>query len=248
MAISRDDLYKNIMKWRDGSSKANSASKRLQNDYLDYLDSVLASKGVNTFAVDPDTGKEGGDYTPEFEATQAEVMEDLGLGDDDMDLIFNGEGDFDDYDSDESLTIGGTDIYKEPFTEEQLATLRKDDIYNKLSTDEFNALQAADRAAAKTIHDAKLKRAKELLEGSGDTPSDKPHDTELAGETTPEEDFMQRAAEGKIPATSGVLAGDLTPEEIKMIQMFRNKNQMVSDERMKNITNRLAVNLSKHRW
>lgn len=106
-----------------------------------------------------------------------------------------------------------------------------------------------------------------------DESSDKPHDDELAGETTPEEDFMQRAAEGKIPATSGVLAGDLTPEEIEMIQMMRAGkqppkskelagettpeeeemlklagNQTVSDERMKNITNRLAINLSKHRW
>ena len=106
-----------------------------------------------------------------------------------------------------------------------------------------------------------------------DESSDKPHDDELAGETTPEEDFMQRAAEGKIPATSSVLAGDLTPEEIEMIQMMRAGkqppkskelsgettpeekemlklagNQTVSDERMKNITNRLAINLSKHRW
>ena len=204
MAISREDLYKMIQKWRDGSSKANSKSSKLQHAYLDYLDSILEKEGYDTFVKDPDTGEELGDYTPEFEATQAEVMDDLGLGEDDMDLIFNGEGDFDDYD---------------------------------------------------------------------DTPSDKPHDTELAGETTPEEDFMQRAAEGKIPATSGVLAGDLTPEEIEMIQMFRNKKQppkstdlagdktpeekemlklaagqTVSDERLKNITNRLARNLSKHRW
>lgn len=106
-----------------------------------------------------------------------------------------------------------------------------------------------------------------------DESSDKPHDEELAGETTPEEDFMQRAAAGKVPATSGVLAGDLTPEEIEMIQMMRAGkqppkskelagettpeekemlklagNQTLSDERMKNITNRLAINLSKHRW
>jgi len=102
---------------------------------------------------------------------------------------------------------------------------------------------------------------------------DKPHDEELAGEKTPEEDFMQRAAAGQIPATSGVLAGDLTPEEIEMIQMMRAgkqppkskelagettpeekemlklaESQTLSDERFKNITNRLAKNLSKHRW
>lgn len=204
MAISREELSNMIQKWRNGSSKANSKSSKLQDAYLEYLDSILEKQGYDTFATDPDTGEELDDYTPEFEATQAEVMDDLGLGEDDMDLIFNGEGDFDGYDD--------------------------------------------------------------------DTPSDKPHDEELAGEKTPEEDFMQHAAEGKIPATSGVLAGDLTPEEIEMIQMFRNKKQphdeelagektpeekemlklaagqTVSDERLKNITNRLARNLSKHRW
>lgn len=70
--------------------------------------------------------------------------------------------------SDESLIIGGTDIYKEPFTEEQLAILRKDDVYNKFSTDEFNALRAADIIKVKLARDAKLKRARELLEGSDD--------------------------------------------------------------------------------
>lgn len=89
--------------------------------------------------------------------------------------------------------------------------------------------------------------------------SEKPHDKRLAGETTPEEDFMQRAAEGKVPATSGVLAGDLTPEEIEMIQMMRAGKQpskstelagetTPEEKEMLNITNRLAKNLSKHRW
>jgi len=161
-------------------------------------------------------------------------------------------------DPDESLIIGGTDIFKEPFTEEQLAILRKDDAYNKFSTDEFNALQATDKAKAKTAHDAKLKRARELLEGN-DESSDKPHDEELAGEKTPEEDFMERAAAGEVPATSGVLAGDLTPEEIKMIQMMRAGKQppkstelagetTPEEKEMLNITNRLAKNLSKHHW
>lgn len=92
-----------------------------------------------------------------------------------------------------------------------------------------------------------------------DESSDKPHDEELAGETTPEEDFMQRAVAGKIPATSNVLAGDLTPEEIEMIQMMRagkkpQKSNGLAGEttpeekEMFNITNRLAKNLSKHRW
>ena len=91
---------------------------------------------------------------------------------------------------------------------------------------------------------------KDILAGvSPDDPdesSDKPHDEELAGETTPEEDFMQRAAAGEVPATSGVLAGDLTPEEVEMIQMMRAKKQ--ASENTGNITNRLAKNLSKHRW
>ena len=77
---------------------------------------------------------------------------------------------------------------------------------------------------------------------------DKPHDEELAGETTPEEYFMQRAAEGKIPATSNVLAGDLTPEEINMIHMMRAGKTKPEEKEMLNITNRLAKNLSKHRW
>lgn len=79
-----------------------------------------------------------------------------------------------------------------------------------------------------------------------DESSDKPHDEGLAGETTPEEDFMLRAAAGEIPATSGVLAGDLTPEEIEMIHMMRAKKQ--APKNTGNITNRLAKNLSKHRW
>lgn len=88
--------------------------------------------------------------------------------------------------------------------------------------------------------------------------SEKPHDKKLTGETTPEEDFMLRVVEGKVPATRGVLAGDLTPEEIEMIHMMRAKkqskdtgladSQTLSDERFKNITNRLAKNLSSHRW
>lgn len=92
-----------------------------------------------------------------------------------------------------------------------------------------------------------------------DESSEKPHDEGLAGEKTPEEDFMQRAAAGEVPATSNVLAGDLTPEEIEMIQMMRAgkeppKNAGLADEttpeenEMLNITNRLAKNLSKHRW
>lgn len=100
---------------------------------------------------------------------------------------------------------------------------------------------------------------------SDDTPDDpdesseKPHDEELAGEKTPEEDFMERAAAGEVPATSGVLAGDLTPEEIEMIQTMRAGKQppkskelagetTPEEKEMLNITNRLAKNLSKHRW
>lgn len=113
--------------------------------------------------------------------------------------------------------------------------------------------------------DNKYKGNEEPGEAADKTPddpdesSDKPHDEELAGETTPEEDFMQRVAAGEVPATSGVLAGDLTPEEVEMIQMMRAgkqppKNDGLAGEttpeekEMLNITNRLAKNLSKHRW
>lgn len=121
-------------------------------------------------------------------------------------------------------------------------------------------------------HEEQMKKDLETPDDP-DESSEKPHDEELAGEKTPEEDFMERAAAGEVPATSGVLAGDLTPEEIEMIQMMRAGkqppkskdlagettpeekemlklagNQTLSDERFKNITNRLAKNLSKHRW
>ena len=92
-----------------------------------------------------------------------------------------------------------------------------------------------------------------------DESPDKPHDKELAGETTPEEDLMLRVASGNAPATSNTLAGDLTPEEIEMIQMMRAGKQppkskelagetTPEENEMLNITNRLAKNLSKHRW
>lgn len=110
----------------------------------------------------------------------------------------------------------------------------------------------------------KFIRPDNKYKGNDNTPDDpdelseRPHDEGFAGEKTPEEDFMLRVAEGKVPATRGVLAGDLTPEEIEMIHMMRAKkqskdtgladSQTLSDERFKNITNRLAKNLSSHRW
>lgn len=81
--------------------------------------------------------------------------------------------------------------------------------------------------------------SKEDTSDNPDESSDKPHDNKLA--------------------TSNALAGDLTPEEIEMIQMMRagkqpSKNDGLAGEttpeekEMLNITNRLAKNLSKHRW
>lgn len=117
----------------------------------------------------------------------------------------------------------------------------------------FDTLNALQEAGSSISSDA------DNTPDDPDESSDKPHDEELAGEKTPEEDFMQRAAAGEVPATSGVLAGDLTPEEIEMIQMMRAgkqppKNDGLAGEttpeekEMLNITNRLAKNLSKHRW
>lgn len=182
MAISKDELIKKINNWRKDKNI------KLSDDYLDYLDSYITPKGIDVFVIDDDTGEELDDYTPEFEAAQAEVLNDLGLSDNEIDEIM------------------GNSTPDDP-----------------------------------------------------DKSSDKPHDEELAGKKTPEEDFMQRAAAGKVPATSGVLAGDLTPEEIEMIQMMRAgkqppKNDGLAGEKtpeekeMLNITNRLANNLSKHRW
>ena len=115
------------------------------------------------------------------------------------------------------------------------------------------------------IPDEKLEQVKKDLKKDLETPDDpdesseKPHDEELAGEKTPEEDFMERVAAGEVPATSGVLAGGLTPEEIEMIQMMRAGKQppkskelagetTPEEKEMLNVTNRLAKNLSKHRW
>ena len=182
MAISKEELKKKIDDWRKDKNI------KLSDDYLDYLDSYITPKGIDVFVIDDDTGEELDDYTPEFEAAQAEVLNDLGLSDNEIDEIM------------------GNSTPDDP-----------------------------------------------------DKSSDKPHDEELAGEKTPEEDFMLRAAAGEVPATSGVLAGDLTPEEIEMIQMMRAGKQppkskelagetTPEEKEMLNITNRLAKNLSKHRW
>ena len=206
MAISRDELIKKINNWRKGNRM-----DELSDAYLEYLDSILEKEGYDTFATDPDTGEELDDYTPEFEATQAEVLDDLGLSDIEIDMIMNGEW------PNPNTVWPGT---------------------NQKVWSESGITKQPDNP---------------------DESSDKPHDEELAGEKTPEEDFMQRAAEGKVPATSGVLAGDLTPEEIKMIQMMHAKKQpqknaglagetTPEENEMLNITNRLARNLSKHRW
>lgn len=101
--------------------------------------------------------------------------------------------------------------------------------------------------------------SKEDTPDDQDKSSDKPHDNELAGETTPEEELMLRVAAGNAPATTNTLTGDLTPEEIEMIQMMRAGKQLPKNDglagdltpeenEMLNITNRLAKNLSKHRW
>lgn len=189
MALSRDELIKKINNWRKDKNI------NLSDDYLDYLDAYIKPKGIDVFVTDDDTGEELDDYTPEFEASQAEVLNDLGLSDNEIDEIMG----------------------------------------NSIS----------DNSDATPDDPDKL--------------SDKPHDKGLVGEITPEEDFMQRAAVGKIPVTSGILAGDLTPEEIEMIQMMRagkkppKSNGLAGEttpeeNEMLNITNRLAKNLSKHRW
>jgi len=187
MAISKEELIKKINNWRKDKSI------NLSDDYLEYLDSYISPKDIDIFVIDDDTGEELDDYTPEFEAAQAEVLNDLGLSDSEIDEIMG----------------------------------------NSASSD--NSPDDADES------------------------SDKPHDNGLAGETTPEEDLMLRVATGNAPATTNTLAGDLTPEEIEMIQMMRAgkqppKNDGLAGEttpeenEMLNITNRLAKNLSKHRW
>lgn len=216
MAISKDDISKMISTWRKGNKV-----DKLSDSYLEYLDDYLQSKGIDTFAKDPDTGEELDDYTPEFESAQADVLKDLGLSDLEIGMIMNDEW------PNPNVVWPGTD---QKVWSESGITKRPD---NKTPADK--------------------------VPDDPDESSEKPHDKELAGEKTPEEDFMERAAAGEVPATSGVLAGDLTPEEIEMIQMMRAGKQppkskelagetTPEEKEMLNITNRLAKNLSKHRW
>lgn len=284
MAISKEELIKKIGDWRKGNKVDD-----LSDAYLEYLDSVLEKEGYDTFATDPDTGEELDDYTPEFEATQAEVLDDLGLSDREIEMIMNGEwpnpnavpwpkkphGD--------TLVIGGTDIFKEPFTEEQLAILHKDGAYIKLTKDELAAIQAADRTKAKTIYDAKIKRARELLEGSGDSGtylnsmSDGdgldyyrygPYTDEDEAKLNSNPEYLnlsEKIASGKLSGKPieklREEIGPLMSKQQKLaIDILRGSSsdkphdtgladsQTLSDERFKNITNRLAKNLSKHRW
>lgn len=81
MALTKEELIKKINDWRKDKSI------KLSEDYLDYLDSYIIPKNIDVFAIDDDTGEELDDYTPEFEAAQAEVLNDLGLSDREIDEI-----------------------------------------------------------------------------------------------------------------------------------------------------------------
>lgn len=149
-------------------------------------------------------------------------------GDADITITKQDDGD----DDDESLIIGGTDIYKTPFTEEQLAILRGDSDYSKHSKDEFDALQAADYPKARTARNAWIKRARELLEGDD---GDKPHDQGLAGETTLEEELM--------------LKPDMSPTEFsKKAAEKRGAKPGEPAPDFNNSTNAIAKNLASRRW
>lgn len=200
--LSKEEL---LRKLNDLSENTSSEEARiLFDDLSDYLND--AYDGPEPWDDDE------GDVTPEYAAWEKKALEDLGVDESIFDTLNSliapdnpvtskavidkdndGDADVtvikqDDGNDDESLVIGGTDIYKEPFTEEQLAILRGDDDYNKFSTDEFNALQAADHPKARKARNAWIKRARELLEGES---SDKPHDEGLVakpGEPAPDSD------------------------------------------------------------
>ena len=147
-------------------------------------------------------------------------------GDGDADVTVTKQ---DDGDDDESLIIGGTDIFKTPFTEKQLAILRGDSDYTKYSKDEFDALQAADYPKARTARNAWIKRARELLDGD-----DKPHDQGLAGDTTLEEELMLKPSmkptefSKKAAEKRGAKPGEPAPDM--------------------NFTNDIAKTLASRRW
>ena len=83
MAISRDDLINKVNDWRKDKNI------NLSSDFFEYLDDYVASKDISIFAVDSDTGEELGDYTPEYTALRAEVLNDLGISYNEIDEIMN---------------------------------------------------------------------------------------------------------------------------------------------------------------
>lgn len=266
MAISREELIKKINDWRKDKNRDG-----LPDAYLEYLDSILEKEGVDTFATDPDTGEELDDYTPEFEAVSAEVMDDLGVSGDEIDEIMgngNPDNNINNKNPDSylnSISDGdGLDYYRYgPYTPEDEAKLYNNPEYRSLSEKIVSGLISGKsieklREEIGPLMSKRQKMAIDILHGSSadnvpddpDKSSDKPHDKELAGETTleeelllkpnmPPEEFSKIAAEKR-----GAKKGEAAPD----MKNDKALNNVLSDARFKNVTNRLAKNLSKHRW
>lgn len=284
MALSKDELLNRITKWRNKDAETSELVKQgiLFDNLSDYLNDTFEGEQWD---------EEAQDYTPEYAKHEEDVLKDLGLSWEDVSALADydvdnpvtsetiidkdGDGDADitvteqddGNDGDESLVIGGTDIFKEPFTEEQLAILRNDDDFTKFSGDELKALYKSDFAKARKARNAWIKRARELLEGES---SDKPHDQGLAGETTPEEEAMLALASGESKPNTGLagettpntgLAGETTLEEDLMLNPDMSPSEFSKKAAEKrgakpgepapdfnNFTNDIAKNLASRRW
>lgn len=246
--VSKEELTRRIGALSEDTSAEEASS--LFDDLNDYLNDAYT--GPKPW--DDSTG----DVTPEYIAWEKKALEDLGTDTEIFDTLNmiqevadkylnpatrktvidrDGDGDADvtiteqyDGDDDESLIIGGTDIFKTPFTEKQLAILRGDSDYTKYSKDEFDALQAADYPKARTARNAWIKRARELLDGD----DDKPHDQGLAGDTTLEEELM--------------LKPSMKPTEFSKKAAEKRRARPGEPAPDMNLTNDIAKMLASRRW
>lgn len=117
----------------------------------------------------------------------------------------------------------------------------KDDVDNDIVRSweqlvfENTPYELAENAASREAAEADMKDDPDLT----DVADDEPHDADLNGDTTPEEEAMLRLA-----GSDGdeALPGDTTPEEEAMLKLAG--NNVLSDDTQRNIINAISA----HRW
>ena len=266
MAISKEELVNKINDWRKDHNRNG-----LADAYLEYLDSILEKEGVDTFVTDPDTGEEGDDYTPEFEATQAEVLNDLGLSDKEIDEIMGNEN----TDSGaylNSISDGdGLDYYRYgPYTPEDEAKLLNNPEYKSLNEKITAALISGKsveelRAELLPLMRKQQKIAIDILHGADNpvtskTIIDKDDDGDADVTITKQDDGNDEKSESDEPHDEG-LADDTTPEEDLMLNPDMSPSEFSKKAAEKrgakagepapdfnNFTNDIARSLANRRW